>query len=345
MAFLFYMKQLKSNIDEIVDKLKDALLSIKQNRDLLVFLLFFVLATGLWFLNALRKEYTTTITYPVDYIKFPKDFIVLGKPQTKVQLKIKSSGYSVLPYHLGKVLNPEELNVSSFRRMDFGQNSGAYVLTDDLKKSFSDKLSNGIELIDIFPDTLFVNFEKKERKKVAVKFNSTLEFQPQYYQSGQVMIKPDSVEVAGPASVIDSIDYIETLFKFEDPLSDSLKRNVSLKSIKDIEINPSRVVINIPVEPFTQKNLSIPIDQLNVPDSLRLRSFPGNVNVSFTVAVSQFNNINAQDFSAIVDYNTYNEGGLPDRLKIKLLDFPNGIKSVNYSPLFVECLFEKVSDK
>jgi len=337
---LFIMQKLKKYIIKWVDVAKSTFKSIKQNRDLLVFVIFLVLSTGLWFLNALRKEYTTTISYPVKYTDFPDDFILLGKPQSKLQLKIKSLGYSILPYHLGKILDPELLNVSSFRRIKNGNKIGAHVPTRELIKDFSNKLSNGVDLIEIFPDTLFVYFEKKERKKVPVKFTSELLFEKQFYQSGEIGLKPDSVEIAGPSSVIDSVKYVNANFIVKEPLKDSLVRNVGIESIHDLEIVPSRIVVNIPIEAFTQKKLRISVDHLNIPDSLILKTFPSDINITFTVAASRFNDITARDFSAIVDFNLNTESNLPDRLKVKLLDQPQGIKNVTYSPLFVDCLFE-----
>ncbi len=340
-GLFFIMQNIKNYITKWIGAAKDAVKSIKQNRDLLVFVIFLVLSTGLWFLNALRKEYTTTISYPVKYEEFPSDFILLGTPESKLQLKIKSLGYSILPYYLGKILDPELLNVSSFRRIRNGNRDGSYIPTREMRKKFSNKLSNGIELLEVYPDTLFVYFEKKERKKVPVNFDSELVFEKQFYQSGKISIKPDSVEIAGPASLVDSVSFVNLDFEFKETLKDSLVRNIGLKSIDNIEINPSRVVVDIPVEPFTQKSLRIPVDHLNIPDSLILKCFPGEINITFTVAASRFNTLKPQDFSAIIDFNLNSLSGLPDRLKVKLLEQPEGIKNVTYSPLFVECLFEK----
>lgn len=337
------MKELKSKLMQWSETVKNTLRNIKHNRDLLVFFMFLVLSTGLWFLNALRKEYTTTINYPVKYIEFPGDFILLGKPQNKLQLKIKSLGYTVLPYHMGRILDPELLNVSSFKRMRNGSQYGAYVATRDLVKTFSDKLANGVELLEIYPDTLFVYFEKKEKKLVPVHFKSSLSFEQQFYQSGSIVLKPDSVTVSGPASIINSLQYVTTENKLYEDLKDSLIRNVSVDPIENVEIQPGRVVVNIPVEPFTQKKISVPIHHIHIPDSLVLKSFPGSINISFTVAVSQFNNISAGDFVALVDFNSRTTNALPDRLKVKLQSIPEGVKDVSYTPLFVDCLFEKIS--
>ena len=339
------VKSIKNILREYYSSLKDFIINLKGNRDMLVFVMFILLSTGLWFLNALRKDFVTTIEYPVKYHEFPDDFILLGEPQHTVQLKISSVGYNILPYHFGKILSPENLNVSGFKRMQHGDNYGAYVLTRDLKKSFARNLTNGIELLEIYPDTLFVNFEKKVRKKVPVRFQSKLTFEPQYQQSGEIIIKPDSVMVSGAFSLVDTISYVLTQKKEFEDLSDSLVRNVALVNLDKVVCEPGRVVVNVPVEPFTEKVLNIPLSNINVPDSLRLKCFPSDVKVSFTVAVSRFNNITDGDFKAVVDYNSGASGSLPDRLKVKLTKIPEGIKNLDYAPLFIECLFEKVNQK
>ncbi len=335
------MKSLRNKLNTDMSQIKDLLLGLKSNRDLLVFLVFLLLSTGLWFLNALRKDFVTTIEYPVKYSDFPDDFILLGDPQTQVQIKIRSLGYNLLPYHFGKIISPEILNVSGFKRIHNGNKEGAYVLTRDLKNIFTKKLTNGIDLLEIYPDTLLVLFEKKERKKIPVRFNSELKFKPQYYQSGEIVIKPDSIEISGPSTLIDTISYIYTEKKVFEDLSDSLIRNISVVKHDKLICNPGRVVVNIPVEPFTQKEIKIPLNPINVPDSLKLKCFPSEINVSFNVAVSKFNSVSASDFKAEVDYNSSASTVLPDRLKVKLIAIPEGVKKIDYSPLFVECLFEK----
>ena len=335
------IETLKNKLRINVLKIKELFLSLKSNRDFLVFLVFLLLSTGLWFLNALRKDFVTTIEYPVKYNDFPDDFILLGDPQTQVQLKIRSLGYNILPYHFGKIISPEYLKVSGFKRIHKGNGEGAYVLTRDLKNLFTKNLTNGIELLEIYPDTLFVLFEKKERKKIPVKFRSELNFKPQYYQSGDIIIKPDSVEISGPSTLIDTIDFVYTQKKVYEELSDSLVRNVSLVTNEKLTCSPGRVVVNIPVEPFTEKEIRIPLNSINVPDSLRLKCFPSEINVSFNIAVSKFNAVSSSDFTAEVDYNSNVSSSLPDRLKVKILNMPDGVRNVDYSPLFVECLFEK----
>jgi len=335
------IESLKNKLRIDTSKIKALFLSLKNNRDLLVFVVFLLLSTGLWFLNALRKDFVTTIEYPVKYNEFPDDFILLGDPQTQVQLKVRSLGYNILPYHFGKIISPETLKVSGFKRMHKGDIEGAYVLTRDLKNVFTKNLTNGIELLEIFPDTLFVLFEKKERKKIPVKFSSELKFKPQYYQSGDIIIKPDSIEISGPSTLIDTINYIYTENKVFENLSDTLQRNISLVSYDKLICNPGRVVVNIPVEAFTQKEVKIPLKSVNVPDSLRLKCFPSDIKISFNVAVSRFNTVSSSDFKAEVDFNSNMSSTLPDRLKVKIVNMPEGIKNVEYSPLFVECLFEK----
>jgi len=335
-------KKIRERLIHWLQSGKKLYLSFKSNRDLLVFLLFLMLSTILWFLNALRKEYTTEISYPIVYSDFPDDFILLGKPQDEVQLRIRSLGYNVLPYYFGKILTAEELNVSGFKRVNKEGKHGAYILTRELIKDFSNKMANGVELVEIYPDTLFVNFEKKQRKKVPVRFSSELNFKDQHYQAGEVRLKPDSVEVSGPASYIDTIQFVFTEHKKYNELSDSLTRNLVLKPSDKISYNPGRVVVEIPVQPFAEKNIKIPVVVKNVPDSLKLKCFPSEISVSFTAAISRYNLISSSDFLAEVNYNSADiEGGLPDRIKVKMIEFPEDIKNLNYSPLFVECLFEK----
>lgn len=72
-----------------------------------------IIATVLWFLNALNKEYTTEITYPIKYTDFPKGKLLVSEPPKEMTLAIKAHGFALLRYSISTSFLPIVLNVNS----------------------------------------------------------------------------------------------------------------------------------------------------------------------------------------------------------------------------------------
>ena len=329
--------QIKIWIDILVKSASKAL----HNKDSFIFLLFLLLSTGLWVLNALRKDYTTTIYYPVSYGSLPEGYMLMGKPVKYVQIRVKSSGYSILPYYIGNKKDPIPLQVSEFRNYVRGTSIGAAISSKELTHQIQKELTNEVELIDIAPDSLTVMFEKLVSKKVPVILKSDLSFQKGFFKSNNVRLRPDSVIVAGASTVIDTMMSVSTNLLSLSALNDTVNEVLDLISEDYCTLSNHKVEVQMPVEAFTQKDILVPIQSINVPDSLVLKSFPQSIKVSFRVAISRFNVISPSEFSLLVDFNSYNGDGLPDKLKVKMENYPEMLQDISYAPFFIDCLFEK----
>lgn len=72
-----------------------------------------IIATVLWFLNALNKEYTTENTYPIKYMDLPKGKLLVSEPPKEMTLAIKAHGFALLRYSISTSFLPIVLNVNS----------------------------------------------------------------------------------------------------------------------------------------------------------------------------------------------------------------------------------------
>ncbi len=333
-------------LNEIFQNIKQSIVQFWKknidNRDLLTFLVFLLISTGLWFINALRKDYITTVKYPIKYSNLPEGYIFKDKASDWVDVRIKGSGYSLLPYFFGKDHIPLYLSVSNFRLIKEEKEQVAYVLSSEFFKSVSSRLTKEVELLEVFPDTLMVKLDVTKTKLVPVLYQPNLSFKSGYDQSSKMLVNPAMVQISGPESVIDTINNVvlASADVYSD-LSDSIKETMELTLPPKVSGKPSSVEVIVPIEAFTEKKLSVPINGVHVPDSIIIRTFPANLNLSCRVPVSRFPDIKSDLFNVVVDFNSGTGNGLPDKLKVKIDKMPDDIKNVSYSPLFVECLFER----
>ncbi len=322
-------------------KVIEWLVKLRQNENVTMFLIFLVISTGFWFLNALRKDYTTTLTYPVKLVNIPANKMLPSDFDDEIRVKVHTGGFVILRYRLSKAFLPLIFDVSQMKTWEGAGFAGVFVPTKDVRNRIVGQLSQGMQLLEVEPDTLFVPLITRTSRKVPVEFGGTLAFQKQYSQSGPLIITPDSVEVSGLQTLVDSVSVISTIPLELKQLADTFSTTLAVILPEGLSVLPRKVSVVVPVEPFTELNLRIPVQVKGLPDSLRIKLFPSEVQVSFHVGVSNFAKINRSLFRAMVDVSPVFSDNPPSRLKVNLDQIPKEVKSVRFSPIFVEYLLEK----
>ena len=319
-------------------------LRMKDDRRLMVFLVCLAIATVFWFLNALNKEYTVDLSFPVKYTNLPNNKILANSPPDHFTLKVNSYGFTILRHKLSMAFSPLVFNVNDFtgHRMESSENSKFRIGTRQFINRISGQVSNELQIIEIQPDSLYFEFDKIVRRKVKVKPNITYSLKQQYYVSGEISTDPDSVTVAGAESTLDTLQYVLTKKQHYKDLEKNIQRNVLLESYDNMTVDPKRVILKIPLEEYTEKNLSVPVHVTGVPDGVTIKLFPEKVKVSFLVGLSHFSEITDANFELTVPYSDIEEK--KEILKVNLDLQPLNVLNVSVSPDQVEYLIEEKSN-
>jgi len=312
----------------------------------LVFLFFVVLSFLAWFFRSLSDIYIADLKYPVKYTNLPPNRILSKAPPDKLSLKVRSDGYTILSNML-KYKKPLRYNVNAFSLYSLSFDStSVYVLTSNAKDLLSAELnekSKNIEILDINPDTLFFNFSRVKKKKIPVailiKPDENL-FQRQYMFNGDPFAIPDSVEVTGPSSIVDTLSLVYTRPMVLGNLSDTVKKSTNLEKINRLEYDIKKVSVIIPVDEFTESQVEVPIHFINVPDTVNLKIFPNTVNIKYLVTLSNFERVHKDDFSAYVDFASI-DLNVDSKMRILLDTLPTFIHNEKLSQRYVEFLIEK----
>ena len=110
-------------------------------------------------------------------------------------------------------------------------------------------------------------------------------------QTGPTLIQPDSVIISGPRVLVDTIESVYTEVYSQDRIKEGFSEELRLQAIHKIEFNSVEVWLQVPVEKFTTARISLPIEVINLPDSLVLRTFPGKVEISCQVGLSDYESL------------------------------------------------------
>lgn len=201
-------------------------------------------------------------------------------------------------------------------------------------------MPSNIEVLDILPDTIAFKFVDIIQKKVPIIPIARIEFDNQCMLEGVVTSTPDSIMVTGPTIILDTLSGIFTKRERFKKLSKTQSKSANLVEIKDIEFNKKKVEITVPVAKYTQAKTAITIVPMNVPDSLKLITFPSTTEISYMISLSKFDKVKASDFRVEVDYYDI-KNLLGNKLPLKIKVTPNHIQSASQYPTHVEFVLEK----
>lgn len=326
---------MKRNIGDILNYIK--VVNLRNNNRIVVFLICLLIATTLWLLNALSKDYSATISYPVKFENPPENRFLAGEIPNKLELNVDAQGFTLLRHKLF-AYSPVTLDIEEITR-NMTTNTNIYrVTSQNLISRIEDQLSNELSITYISPEILVIVMDSLSTKTIPVQLDITVDYEQQYYLKSPISIQPDSVEITGPTIIMNNISVLKTKVNIANKLNTSVHQEIELIHPDKTTISPSKIALNIDVEKYTEKELKIPVEILNKPENASIKLFPSELKVVFTVGLSRFESISVSDFGASVDYNSINNE--VNNLDVNMYKVPDFIQGIRIIPERVEFLIE-----
>jgi YbbR domain-containing protein len=321
----FYKKQLFNRID----------------RKIITYLIFVIIASIFWFINKVGNEFSTTIDYPVTYVNMPKDKVLVSELPDALHLSINAYGYDILRFRLSPkpypiIIDAQKLGID----LNKPKIKHYRLATRYLRENINSQISNEIEITDIMPDTINFDFSHMVKKEVPIKSTFNIEFNAQCMLDGEVEFNPKSVLVSGPKSILDTLHFIETKLQNFKGIDKTFQINAELQEYKNLQIESTSVVATIPVSKLTEATFELLIMPVNVPDSLKMITFPGMVKLTCQVPFNKYEITKADDFSIEVNYMDI-EKQLGLKLPTVLKNFPPYATNISVVPQSVEFILER----
>jgi len=301
-----------------------------------MFSVFLFISATIWMLNALSKNYTSIIEYPLVYTDFPEERVFVGEMPGHLELEINAHGYALLRYKIFRKPVPISFKISAFNMNRRSDGSSAYILTRYLRDQISTQLPSELQLLEIKPDTLHFQFTDKVSRKVRVRPDLSFTIDDQFTIKDGIGISPDSVLLSGPDLILDTMDQISTVKLDLGLLTRNYSDEVKLKQIPELSYEQSRVECTIELERFTEIQVSVPIDVLNLPDSIVMQTFPSKILLTCRVGLSKYDRLDGHPFQAVVDFEQIEDQ--TKVLDVSVQNLPDYLLSYEYSPKRVEFL-------
>lgn len=304
------------------------------------FFIFIAISLGFWLLTTLSKTYSTTIAFPIVYQKISQNTLLKEAPLKTLNIFVEATGFKIFSY---KLLNkPIHLQTNSLQKKS---KDLYYFLPKKQKKNITEQLTSKLKIIEIIEDTIFLKINTLETKKIPVQPNLKINYKVGYQLLGDVNLLPDSILVSGPESKLVAIDKIQLNELMLTNVFEDFNQSVLVKtdpSYKDLKFYTKQVKISGKVEQFTERSLEVPFEIINVALSNKddLTTLTKKVRLTFTVGLTDFENITKEDFLIVCDYRLAKENNL-NFLIPKLTKKPNQINNYTITPNKIDFLIKK----
>ncbi|MDF1672604.1 MAG: hypothetical protein P1U41_03815 [Vicingaceae bacterium] len=290
-------------------------------------------------MNSLGNNYSSEVICDVTYKNQPKGKVVLNDLPKEFKIEIKGLGFDLLALKMS--FNHPQVSIDLQK---LGVLNGTQKISSiRYATAISNQLGDNIEIKSILPESINLMLDDQMEKTVKVIPQTNLKFKKQYQLFGQILSKPVITKISGPKMIIDTITQVSTSLIEKEELSSTLTESIGFDKkyeLLKIKFNPSKVLVHIPVEKFTETAQRAMIEVVNLPDSIKLKTIPHEVEIKFQLPLSKMANLASANFKVEVDYNAIRER-FSHKLKINLVEYPDYIQNISLTPEKVEYIIKK----
>lgn|GEM_PF-5075297 len=284
-----------------------------------------------WLLNALSEQHPSEIDVQLQYVNLPNNKVAATPLTENLKLSVFAPGFNLLRY---SIFNSPQRLLINYERYE----NANLIPSNQLILPLNEQLK--MNILDIQPEFLNLNFEEKLSKKVPIQISYGLNFAPSHFLSGEIEIFPSEVNVIGPRSNIRNIEYWETDSLILKDVKTAQKGELKLRPPQNfnVSLDPTQCTYQFEVDNWTEKQLEIPIEILNLPDSLFVYLSPKTATVSLQLPMSAYETYIPELFQVVADYeqlNTENDQTLP----LTLITQVKSLQRTSLQPEMVKCVF------
>lgn len=309
-----------------------------------VFLVFIIASAFIWLVIKLSNDFTSTVTYQVNYEDTPTGQILISASDSVISVGLDASGFDLVNYHLFKRKPGVTIDLSGVKIHSTGNVNKGFLVTEELIRKLSGQVGSHNELLFIIPDTLNFVFMPEHKKKVPVVPMVQYRLKPQHMLYDSIQISPDSIWLYGPDEILDTMFYVQTASTNLVDLHENT--SVLLPLVKPTGVpltySATEVEVLLKIEKFTEKTFSLPV-QIDCPkDEYTLRIFPETVNVHCLVALKDYKRVDPAMFKAIVECRN-DDQQTSNKLRVEISQFPSFVRIARLEPERVEFIRVKTT--
>ena len=321
----------------IQEKVKTVLILLR-SKSFLTFLFFLTLSTAFWCFEAFKEVNTVEISVPLRLTNIPENVVVTTELPKDVRITLRDKNSSLFFYRYFQTMAPVEIDFSHYA------NPSCHVRLpkEDVRRGLKSNFETSTELLGLRPDTLEYFYSYGTSKTVDTRLQGKLAPADGYYIVRQEL-HPALATVYATERQLDTISAALTLPYYHTDLTESFSTQIYLQDVKGAKFLPDTVRLSVEVDRLVEKTLALPVQPLNFPEDVRLRTFPMKVNVTFQVGMKEFRNVTEADFKLVLDANDLTDA-TANTCAVRIVEQPAAAFRLRLSQSEVEFLIEKSNE-
>src|SRR5690606_13186473 len=218
-----------------------------------------------------------------------------------------------------------------------------YLSPRSYRDQIENQLSKFIQIVDMDRDTMFFDFQKLYKKKLAVISNVDMDLGQHYLLDKNLKLVPDSITVIGPKNEISVLEHIETMKISLSPVRPNFSEELELQlptNLKNTTFSNHKVRIVGEIFRFSERIIQVPISVINVPPGVVVRTFPETAYIMCRDRLEVLKGLQEADFEVSADYAQLKGNG-DNILQLKLTRKVDSINVVQLKEDKVEFILMK----
>lgn len=299
--------------------------------DVLVFLICLGIATVFWLFLSLYDEVEKDYDVPFEIENLPDSIVIVDQVPPTVNVVVQGKGVQFLRFLW------HDLPALKVKFENFSSTSGYFSIPrQKLDGLFRDYFGQGVKIVSIRPESIRSAFTSNVGRKLPVVINCDVQPNMQYVISGPIASDVDSVMVYSATDLPRDLVSVETYPVVRSGLKDTTEFIVKIRPVEGLRIIPDQIRLTVPVEPLIAKKRTVSIVVVNVPDGVRLITFPSSAEVSFLVPMSEYGK--ESNIRLFVDFGTIDRTS--QKVKVQASSGSLMLKNLSFKPDSVEYIIE-----
>lgn len=259
-----------------------------------------------WFFNALNKEYTTNLNFPIVFDYNDKNYVTVDPLPEEISLNVTGVGWNLFRRSVG--VNIPSLLIPLERPAEVKK-----IVGSTLPSFISDQLAE-MKINFVLTDTLFLNIEPKAGRWISLETDSvTKNLDPQYGIQSDVTIIPDSIFIEGPIGMVTAIKEPHFISFIEGGITKDFNEEVEVVFESEIiKRDPPTVRITFEVDKLVEVVDTISLELINAPTTRTSVQTIEKIACTFQMGTEFARNFRSDSIKAIIDLEGFTRG------KIKL---------------------------
>lgn len=314
------------------------------NKEFLIFLCFLFLSAVFWLLTTLNQTYEYELSLDVRLTNVPKNVVITSEPPATIKVIVRDKGYMIGGYIYGGVMKPITMD---FAACSNGKGHGC-MTNAELQRRLYRQFYKSSAIVAVKPDKLEFLYNLGQHKRVPVKLLGRVVPEKGYYLA-KVNLEPDSATVYAAKGLLDSISVVYVTPQQAINFRDTVKRDAPLRKIASAKILPETVRLTLIPDVLAEEVVEVPIEAVNMPEHMVLRTFPSKLKVYFVVGARQLRNMPKsaetkqllpRGFRVVADYQDI-INSQSDRCRVTLRSTPSGVRNARLEAAEVDYLLEQ----